>query len=92
MREKKKVHVIDRLSSNSLILVGKVTGDKVVFIRVLVFVFVFMFSLSDNNAPLSARIFLSFFKEFVPSHLRQKRKCNPFQRNRRDQRRLLLLE
>ena len=38
MREK-KVHVIDRLSSNSLILVGKVTGDKVVFIRVLVFVF-----------------------------------------------------
>ena len=88
MREKKKVHVIDRLSSNSLILVGKVTGDKVVFIRVLVFVFVFMFSLSDNNA----RIFLSFFKEFVPSHLRQKRKCYPFQRYRRDQRRLLLLE
>ena len=40
MREK-KVHVIDRLSSNSLILVGKVTGDKVVFIRVLVFVFMF---------------------------------------------------
>ena len=28
----------DRLSLTSLILVGKVTGDKVVFIRVLVFV------------------------------------------------------
>ena len=88
MREKKKVHVIDRLSSNSLILVGKVNGDKVVFIRVRVRVHALILS----DSILSARIFLSFFKEFVPSHLKQKRKCHPFQRYSRDQRRLLLSE
>ena len=37
MREKKrKVHVNDRLSPNSLILVEKVKGDDVVFLRVYV--------------------------------------------------------
>ena len=35
---KRKVHVNDRLSLNSLILVGKVTGDEVVFLCVPVFV------------------------------------------------------
>ena len=38
INERRKVHVNDRLSLTSLILVGKVTGNKVVFIRVLVFV------------------------------------------------------
>lgn len=37
MREK-KVHVNDRLSPNSLILVRKIPGDEVVFLRVAVFV------------------------------------------------------
>ena len=30
--EKRKVHVNDSVSLNSLILVGKVTGDEVVFL------------------------------------------------------------
>ena len=36
MREK-KVHVNDSVSLNSLILVGKVTGDEVVFLCVPIF-------------------------------------------------------
>ena len=37
MRER-KVHVNDRCSPNSLILVGKVNGDEFMFLRVPVFV------------------------------------------------------
>ena len=35
--EKRKVHVNDSVSLNSLILVGKVTGDEVVFLCVPIF-------------------------------------------------------
>ena len=35
---KRKVHVNDQLSPNSIFLVGKVTGDEVVFLRDPVFV------------------------------------------------------